>query len=267
MGRIAGIIKRKGVLTMKKWVAILLAAVLVLTAVWVLWFGGFRVFGTLSELDDNGIHAFLMLNFISTDGLGSWEDSANLVRYWLEEFEKQPTIQFVYSARTPVEQVLSAALRYYYGLGPVTDYPPLIDVGWVPGGDIYGQVTDEIGVVRIYVQYHPGIAGDRYFPPVEDTITFKVAAEAGSLTLTRSGTVGEAMEYTVDNLEEVVWQDWDLEAQAPWEGQETFVTVTMYRNGVAEYRTRCRIYWTDSQEMMPTASGYTGEVVELTKLS
>lgn len=259
----------------KRVVAAAIAFVLVLGAVWVCWFGGFQIFGTLSELDDDGIHAFLALNFIDADSLGDRSASAQIVRNWLREFEERPYVCFVYGVDNPAEKVLSAALRYYYGLGPVTEYPPEVDAGWIGPG--FGVVTDPDGVLRICAQYHPGIPGDLYFPPIDDKITFKLVTEDGSLTLSRSGTVGEAMEYTVDNQTELIWQDWDLDTDAPWEGEETFMEITMYRNGVAEYRTTVRIYRTDGlqtvifgddgTETVEYVSGYTGEVVETVKLT
>lgn len=250
----------------KQIIAIILVIALVIAAAWVCWFGGFRIFGTLSELDDDGIHTFLALNVIGSETLGDRTESAQIVRNWLREFEENPSVSLNYGADTPAGRVLSAALRYYYGLGPVTAYPPEVRTGWLFSVNDDGSVT-EPGAVQIYAQYHPGIPWNSYFPPVDDTITFRVTAEAGSLALTSAAAVGEATEYTVDNQTEVVWLPWDLVAGKPWEGTETFVEVTMFRNGVAEYRVRLRIFWTDSQEMASDASGYTGEVTETVKLT
>lgn len=262
---------------MKKRIAFFLALLLVLVIVWGLWFGGFKIFGKLSELDDDGIHAFIALNFINTDGIGgSREDKAHTVRSWIQELEEKPYTEFVYgsAAQQTADQVRSAVLRYYYGLGPVRDYPPEVILDWCDPSRI---VTDPNGILRIYPQYHPGTLWNTYFPPVDDNITFTVAAQDGSLTLSRSGTIGEFAECTVNNQTEVIWQDWDLGANGPWEGEETFVEVTMFRNGAAEYQIIVRIYQTnglatitftdDGEDVVQLVSGYVGEVLETVKLT
>lgn len=248
---------------------ILLPVFLVLLlVVWILWFGGFRIFGTLSELDDDGILMFAALNFVDTDAIGGTrEENAAIIRSWLETCEADPTTEFVYgsAANSPAAQVRSAFLRYYYGLSPVTDYPPQVMVDWLPGGEYSYDITDPNGVLRIFCQYHPGQPFNLYFPPVTDRITFKVTADEGSLTTSREAIQGVFTECEIENQTEIIWQDWDLEANAPWTGEETWITVTMYRNGIPEYEFRCRVY----PDVF--ADGYTdyynGEVTEMIKLT
>ena len=75
----------------------------------------------------------------------------------------------------------------------------------------------------------------------------------------------------------VLWQDWDIATNSPWEGEETFVEVTMLRNGMEAYRITLRIYRTDDlqavifaedgNDILQYITGYVGEVVETVKLT
>ena len=262
---------------MKKRSVFLLVILLVLLIVCGLWFGGIKIFGTLSSLDDNGIEAFLALNFISIDDVSDdRETRLQIVRDWIRQLEEKPYTEFVYGSATQqtADQIRSAVLRYYYGLGPVREYPPEVTIDWFAPSRI---VTDPNGILRIYPQYHPGIPWNPYFPPLKDQITFKITAKDGSLTFSRSATTGECTACTVDNMTTVLWQDWDLNTNSPWEGEETFVEVTMLRNGMEVYRITVRIYRTDDlqtvifaedgKDILQYITGYVGEVVETVKLT
>ena len=262
---------------MKKRGILLLVTLLILFLIWGLWFGGFKIFGTLSSLDDDGIEAFLALNFINTDDVSDDRDiRIQIVRDWIRQLEEKPYTEFVYGSATQqtANQVRSAVLRYYYGLGPVREYPPEVTIDWFAPSRI---VTDPNGVLRIYPQYHPGIPWNTYFPPVKDQITFKITAKDGSLTFSRSATTGEFTECTVDNMTTLFWQDWVLTTNSPWDGEETFVEVTMFRNGIEAYRITVRIYRTDDiqtviyaedgNDILQYITGYVGEVVKTVKLT
>lgn len=253
---------------MKKRYLILPVLLVLLLVVWILWFGGFRIFGTLSELDDDGILRFAALNFVDTDGIGGTpEENAAIIRGWLGDCEKDPTTEFVYGSATndPAAQVKNAFLRYYYGLGPVKSYPPQVDAVWYRGGEYSKVVQDPNGIVGIICAYHPGIPFNLYFPPVTDRITFRVQAEEGSLTSSQEALQGEFKEYELENQSRIYWQDWDLDANAPWTGEETWITVTMCRNGIPEYEFRCRVYpavYADG-----STEYYDCEVTEMAKLT